>query len=57
MTTIIRKLRWLVSRQRREEELREELEFHLAEEAEERRAVGLGAEQARSAARLGPTAR
>jgi putative ABC transport system permease protein len=51
MTTVFRKLRWFLSRQRKEDELREELEFHLAEEAEERRAIGLDAEQARYAAR------
>src|SRR4029453_8958889 len=51
MKTVLRKLWWLVSRRRKEDELREELEFHLAEEAEDRRAVGLGDEQARYAAR------
>jgi predicted permease len=51
MKTLLRKLRWLVSRQRKEDELREEVEFHFAEEAEERRTVGLDDEQVRAAAR------
>ena len=51
MKTVLRKLLWLASRRRKDDELREELEFHLAEEAEERRAAGLGDEPARSAAR------
>lgn len=51
MKTFLRKLAWLLSRRRKELELREELEFHLAEEAEERRAAGLADEQARHAAR------
>jgi putative ABC transport system permease protein len=51
MSTWVRKLLWLAGRRRKESELREELEFHLAEEADERRAVGLTAEQARLAAR------
>jgi macrolide transport system ATP-binding/permease protein len=36
MSTNLRKLRWLVARWRREEELDQELAFHLEEEAEER---------------------
>jgi len=36
MNTNLRKLRWLVARRRREEELDHELAFHLEEEAEER---------------------
>lgn len=54
MKTFLRKLAWLLSRRRKELELREELEFHLAEEAEEaeeRRAAGLADEPARHAAR------
>src|SRR5688572_7196057 len=56
MGTFLRKLRWFVQRDRREAELRDELEFHLSEEAEERRANGLPDEQATSEARreLGP---
>jgi predicted permease len=38
-------------REKRESELREELEFHLEQEAEERAAAGLGPEEARYAAR------
>lgn len=51
MKTFLRKLVWLFSRRRKELELREELEFHLAEEAEERQAAGLAGEQAHYAAR------
>ena len=51
MSTFFRKLRWLTRRQRMEAELREELQFHLEEEAEERQALGLAEDQARWAAR------
>jgi putative ABC transport system permease protein len=51
MKTLLRKLAWLATRRRKEAELREELDFHLAEEAEERRTAGLSGEQARVAAR------
>lgn len=51
MNAFFRKLQWFTHRDRREAEVREELEFHLAEEAEERRANGLPDEQARSEAR------
>jgi putative ABC transport system permease protein len=51
MKTFFRKLAWLVARRRREDELREEIAFHLAEEAEERRAAGLDEDRARLAAR------
>ena len=37
LSPFIRKLAWLTQRRRKEAELREELEFHLEEEAEERR--------------------
>jgi predicted permease len=47
----LRKLNWLTQRRRKERELREELEFHVEEEAEERQAEGLGKEQATWAAR------
>jgi predicted permease len=46
----LRKLWWLTDRPRIEAELREELEFHLAEEAGEHTAAGLTGEQARAAA-------
>ena len=51
MSTFFRKLRWLTQRDRMEAELREELQFHLGEEAEERQALGLVEDQARWAAR------
>ena len=36
MNSFIRKLRWLAQRRDKNEELHEELRFHLEEEAEER---------------------
>jgi len=51
MNDFFRKLGWLARRAAKERELREELEFHLAEEANEREATGLPEEQARRAAR------
>jgi predicted permease len=51
MKAFFRKLRWFAHRNRREAEVREELEFHLTEETEERRATGLSHEQAGSEAR------
>jgi hypothetical protein len=51
MTTFFRKLSWLTQRRRKERELREELQFHLDEEAEQRQAEGLAKDQARWAAR------
>jgi predicted permease len=50
MTRVGRKIRWWLQRRRKEDELREELEFHLAEEADERRAAGLPPDAAASAA-------
>jgi putative ABC transport system permease protein len=50
--SVFRKLKWLVQRRRKEDELREELQFHIDEEAEERQqAYGLDEEKARWAAR------
>jgi len=49
--SFIRKLVWLLQSRRKGAELRDELEFHLEEEAEERREEGLPEEQARWAAR------
>jgi macrolide transport system ATP-binding/permease protein len=46
-----RKLTWWLRRRRMEDQLREELEFHMAEEAAEREGDGLPAEQASWAAR------
>lgn len=51
MTPFFRKVVWWLRRRRKEDELREELQFHLAEEAGERQADGLSDAQARSAAR------
>ena len=45
------KLAWWMRRRQKERDLREELEFHLSEEAEEREAAGLSRDQARAAAR------
>ena len=50
MITFLRKLLWSPVRDRKERELREELEFHLAEEAESRKATGLTDDDARVAA-------
>ncbi len=47
MFSFFRKLTWWLERRRKEEQLREELEFHLAEEADERRGDGLTEEEAR----------
>jgi macrolide transport system ATP-binding/permease protein len=51
MTSLFRKVRWWLQRRRKEEELREELRFHLEEEMEERRAGGLPDDEATWAAR------
>jgi putative ABC transport system permease protein len=51
MTPLVRRVIWWLRRRRLEEEIRQELEFHLEEEAEERRATGLSDDQARRAAR------
>jgi predicted permease len=51
MPSFIRKLMWLAQRRRKEAEVREELAFHLEEEADERREEGLPEDQARWAAR------
>src|SRR5204863_5212772 len=47
MSTFFRKLRWLTQRDRKEAELRQELQFHLNEEADQRRAEGVRDEEAR----------
>ena len=49
-----RKLKWLAQRRRKEDELSEELQFHLEEEAERHRAEGASAEEALWAARRRP---
>src|ERR1700751_2639886 len=50
MSEFLRKLKWLAQRRQRDEELRAELEFHLAEETEEGKAAGLSELQAPFAA-------
>jgi predicted permease len=51
MTSLFRKVHWWLQRRRKEEELREELQFHLGEEMEERRADGVPDDEATWAAR------
>ena len=51
MNPILRKLRWLTGRSRKEAELREELQFHLEEEAAQIEAAGMVPEQSKWAAR------
>ena len=51
MTSLLRKVQWWLQRRRKEAELREELQFHLAEEMEERRAEGRTDDEAGWAAR------
>jgi predicted permease len=51
MNSFFRKLCWLARRRDKEDELREELQFHLEEEEEQRRAEGASADEARLAAR------
>jgi predicted permease len=59
MMPLLRRLRWWVQRRRKEDEMREELQFHLDEEAQARRDAGLSDREARWAARrdLGNDAR
>ncbi len=51
MTPFIRKVQWWLRRRRRDAELDEELQFHLSEEVDERRAEGLAADEVSWAAR------
>jgi predicted permease len=51
MNAFFRKLRWLMRRSGKEAELKQELQFHLDEETEERRQDGLTDDDARRAAR------
>lgn len=51
MTSFFRKLGWLIRRRSKEDELREELQFHVDEEAEERQAQGFTKEEAQRASR------
>src|SRR5215469_10210577 len=48
--SFLQKLSWLIRHGRNEAEIREELEFHLEEEAQERQSIGLAADEARWAA-------
>lgn len=50
MNSLLRKLLWLVQRRRKEEELNDELQFHLDEEVAERQGEGAGRDDARLAA-------
>ena len=50
MTSFVRKFTWWIQRRRKEDELREELQFHLSNEADERHADGLTVDEARWAA-------
>ncbi len=52
MRELLRKLKWLLSRQAKESELQEELQFHLDLELHEKRAAGRTTQQAKSEARL-----
>ena len=53
MISFLRKLRWVAQRHRKDDELREELQFHLDEEAEQFQAEGLTQDEARWAALRG----
>src|SRR5436189_2659911 len=50
MSSLFRKFRWWTEWRRKEDDLRQELQFHLEEETQERRADGLSEDQARWAA-------
>ena len=51
MISFFRKLGWLARRRSKEDHLAAELQFHLEEEADERQAAGMSAQEARRAAR------
>lgn len=51
MKSFLRKLQWLAQRRGKEAELREELQFHLDQEAEQHQNEGLAEDEARRAAR------
>jgi predicted permease len=51
MTSLVRKFTWWWQRRRKQEDLDEELQFHLASEADDRHADGLTEDQAKWAAR------
>jgi predicted permease len=50
MSALLRRIAWWLRGSRKEAELHEELQFHLAEETDERHAAGLKGDEARSAA-------
>lgn len=50
MTSFFRKLSWLIRRRNKEVELDEELQFHLDEEAEQRRVEGVAQDHAKCSA-------
>ena len=50
MNAFFRKLTWLTRRRQKEDDLRDELQFHLDEEAQERQAQGFSSDEARHAA-------
>ena len=52
MSGLFRKLTWWVHRRQKEDDLREELHFHLEEEADERRSEGMSEDEALRAARV-----
>ncbi len=51
MHPLLHKLRWWIERRRKEDEIREELQFHLDEEADRSESDGLTKDEARRAAR------
>ena len=51
MTSLFRKVQWWLQRRHKDQQLREELQFHLSEEMDERQADGLSASEAAWAAR------
>lgn len=51
MNSFFRRIRWLTQRRKKEAEIREELEFYLEEEIEQRREAGLPVDEAQRAAR------
>ena len=51
MTSLFRKVQWWLQRRRKEQELRDELQFHLSEEIDERRAEGMPSDEAMCQAR------
>jgi len=53
MNSFFRKLTWLTRRRQKEDDLHDELQFHLDEEADQLREQGLGDDEARHAARRG----